>query len=300
MATVSVIIPCYKNANTLALALDSVYAQTQPVHEVLVINDCSPETAEIETILINYTQVRYIRNEENLGPSGCKNIAALTATGDFLAFLDADDAWHPQKTEFQLPYCRQGYVVTCRTKLFDGDIDPIYLNPFLSNSPLRLVRGSRKILYRNTLTGAGMMISRELFQKMNGYDVNLRASEDYDFWLRLLDAGITVCDLKYPLYLYRYNPNGLSKNWVSITYWEQLTLKKYFTNHANSGQQHPQEGRIWTFWFLKRIRRYEKTSDSLLLSSIVENLNLLEPWPFFKRIIVFLLYSRVLRFVSKL
>ena len=91
---VSVIIPAYRASGDIAVALDSVFAQTFPHFEVIVINDGSPDTAELEAALEPYrSRLRYIV-QPNRGAGAARNTGIRAARGRYLAFLDADDRWH--------------------------------------------------------------------------------------------------------------------------------------------------------------------------------------------------------------
>ena len=99
---VSVIIPCYNDALTLARAIDSVINQTYSNIEMVVVNDCSPQTALIEKCLSEYPQVRYLRNSENVGLAATRNNGLAIAKGELVAFLDADDEYLPDKIKLQV------------------------------------------------------------------------------------------------------------------------------------------------------------------------------------------------------
>ena len=91
---VSVIIPAYRAARYIAQALDSVVAQTYGPVEIIVINDASPDSEELEHVLSRFGErVRYLRREANGGPGVARNTGIMAAGGEYLAFLDADDYW---------------------------------------------------------------------------------------------------------------------------------------------------------------------------------------------------------------
>ena len=97
---VSCIVPVYNGERFLPEALESILRQTRPPDEIIVVDDGSTDgTARIATAL--GAPVRWVR-QENAGPAAARNLAIRLATGDFLAFLDADDLWLPRKLELQL------------------------------------------------------------------------------------------------------------------------------------------------------------------------------------------------------
>src|ERR1022692_1013467 len=99
---VSVIIPAYRAAETIADTLDSVLAQTFKDYEIIVVNDGSPDSEDLEKALEPYRErIIYLR-QENQGPGGARNTGIRTARGQYIAPLDADDIWAPEHLAAQL------------------------------------------------------------------------------------------------------------------------------------------------------------------------------------------------------
>ncbi|MEZ2440090.1 teichuronic acid biosynthesis glycosyltransferase TuaG [Chitinophaga sp. W3I9] len=120
-AKISVIIPFYTNVDWLAQAIDSVLAQTYPHYEILVINDGSPE--DDTYFLMQYeTKIKYIKTK-NAGPASARNLGIEMAEGEYIAFLDSDDLWMPEKLEVQLNAMIAENAVwshTSYTSFYDG------------------------------------------------------------------------------------------------------------------------------------------------------------------------------------
>ncbi len=294
---VSVVIPCYRDAATLARALASVCAQTRPVDEIIVVNDCSPETSAIEEIVARFPDVRYVKNLQNVGLAATRNVGVDASSAEIVTFLDADDELHPQKIEYQLSLYSPDIAVTCRVKLICNEIGITNIEQFSGACPYSTVTDSRSIIRRNRLTGASILISRVLLLKVGGYDDSLRSCEDFDLWLRLLDAGVQVYDIQLPLYLYRMNEVGLSRNYRNISRWELEVAKKYFERHRQVGTHMPGEGTTLAFWLIKHLLRYEICLDRDLLEATARNIELLTPWPLVKAAVSLIRYLRVLRIV---
>ena len=278
-------------------ALDSVYAQTRAVDQVVVVNDCSPETEAVEAVLREYPRVTYVRNCTNVGLAATRNVGVHAATGGIISFLDADDELHPQKFEYQLSLYRPDAAVTCRVKRIGNDVGIAGVERYSGQCPFSTVTASRSIIRRNRLTGASILISRDLFLKAGGYDEGLRSCEDFDLWLRLLDAGVPVYDIHLPLYLYRVNEAGLSRNYLNISQWELKTVQKYFQRHRLADGPVPGEGVTLAFWLLKHLLRYETCLDRRLVDVTVRNVALLTPWPLLKAAVSLIQRLRVLRIV---
>src|SRR5579864_7085464 len=92
---VSVVIPAYNSSRYISGTLDSVLSQTLSNREIILVNDGSPDTRELEATLQPYVQgLRYF-NQENRGPSAARNVGIRAARGRYVAFLDSDDVWLP-------------------------------------------------------------------------------------------------------------------------------------------------------------------------------------------------------------
>jgi glycosyltransferase involved in cell wall biosynthesis len=293
---VSVVIPCFRNAATIRRALESVGTQTRAVNEIIVVNDASPESLEIERVLTGYPDVVYVRNPVNVGPSASRNVGLSKATGDVIAFLDADDEYHPQKIAIQLMMLTPESVVTCRTQRYAVPVPRASLVVYDTPVPSRAVNKIGTRIIRNTLPGAALMAYRELLLRFGGYDETLRGGEDFDLWLRFLHAGIVVTVVELPLYLYYVNDDGLSRNWLSISAWELEVLKRHALRTRHKGvADNWYWATIWTWWLLKHLLRAETVASRELVGQVFENARLLESWPLHRALISFVGKTRLFR-----
>jgi glycosyltransferase involved in cell wall biosynthesis len=272
---ISVIIPCYKDSLTLARAIDSVLSQTLRINEIIVVNDASPETSAIEAVLSNYPNVVYIKNVHNKGLAASRNIGVNAATGEIISFIDADDELHPQKIEAQMALFQKRTAFSCRVTRISSEIDRAVLKKYTGHWRHSIYSRSSSIIKSNKLTGASLLIEKDLFLSVGGYDESLRSCEDFDLWLRLLDSGIKAVNIELPLYLYRLNNNGLSRNYLEISKWEMAVLKKYFLSKSYSKLYSQYISFIYTFWILKHLVRFEECRDPVLLQNINKNLILI-------------------------
>lgn len=275
--SVSVVIPCYNDATTLARAIDSVINQTYSNIEIIIVNDCSPQTDLIEKCLIQYPQVRYLRNAENVGLAVTRNNGLAIANGEIVAFLDADDEYLPDKIKLQVEALDENMVVTC------GLIN-VYTNGRRVSklSALRIFNGPNLLIYRNTLNGAGLLGSKQLLLKHGGYDTTLRSCEDYDLWLRLLSAGVTVKDIGQPLYLYYFNPLGLSKNINEISKWELEAIKRHAIRMGSKWQGTYHYASAVLFRLCIHLFRCELAKNETLRLQTIANMVLLDRFPVVK------------------
>jgi glycosyltransferase involved in cell wall biosynthesis len=288
-----VIIPCYKDSTTLGRALDSVYAQTYRVDEIIVVNDASPETDAIKLVLKNYPNVFYLENSVNIGLAATRNVGVKNASSDIITFLDADDALHPQKIEWQRKFYKEGRVIACATERVSGDLQSFEGVPYSNRVPYREMKMSIVSLLKNNITGASMMISRELFNSMGGYDEALLSCEDFDFWLRLLNHGLEIYDVKLPLYIYVINPSGLSSNLKKISYWELKVIEKFFSDNINSGKYKYFESIVLLVWLARHRVRYRLCGDTTYKETIDQNVNLIANRPIARLVFFLFIWMRI-------
>jgi glycosyltransferase involved in cell wall biosynthesis len=222
---VSVVIATYNMAGFLPLALRSALAQTYPNIEVLIIDDGSTDgTAEVVAPFLADARVRY-RTQANAGQAVAKNRGIRESTGDYVAFLDADDVWAPDKLEAQMPLFAASRAVGVVYSAF------VYIdekgNP-LPHVPHNLRRGrvSGPLLISNFVGFGTSVVKRECFERLGSFKESLGMGIDYDLWLRFS----TQYEFDYvdrPLLYYREWPGQMSRNW-NTRYLNGIEIMKDF------------------------------------------------------------------------
>lgn len=202
---VSVIMPAYKCASTIRAAIDSVLIQNVPL-ELLVIDDCSPEPLdEALDLYRDEERVRICRNEQNLGAAASRNRGVALARAPYIAFLDADDIWEPEKLEKQISLLEETGLVLCATgrELMDPNGD---LTGRVIPVPERITY--RELLKHNCINCSSVVIRTEAAREfpMEHED----AHEDYIMWLRVLQKYQFACGINEPLLKYRLTNTGKS------------------------------------------------------------------------------------------
>lgn len=197
--TVSVIIPAYNAAMHVTRAIESALAQTHPAIEILVVDDGSNDrTAAVVAAMP--PPVRLIR-KENGGPASARNLGAAQAQGDWLALLDADDWWFPDKLRAQLAMARP------------PEIGLIHCLPDHRNDSVPLRLGFDDLWARNWIINSSVLIRRSAFEALGGFNEarELISVEDYNLWVRMVasDWRIVTC----PQVLVHYTRGiGISSN----------------------------------------------------------------------------------------
>jgi glycosyltransferase involved in cell wall biosynthesis len=203
---VSVIVPVYNGECFLAEALDSIFAQDYRPVEVIVVDDGSVDgTANIAK---SFKEVRYIY-QMNQGHGAAKNAGIAAASGEFIAFLDADDLWAPHKLSVQmehlLKHANVGYTIArMRTFLGPGVEWPSWLNEeHHSRGPIGYVLGT-------------MVARRTVFEQIGTFDTSYRHSNDSDWFFRARDAGIPMAILPDVLLYRRIHSSNMSQETQAI------------------------------------------------------------------------------------
>ncbi len=223
---VSVIIPAYNAAAYIKETLDSVFAQTYTNYEVIVVNDGSPDTRELESVLLPYrSRVTYI-TQENGGLSAARNTGLRAANGTYVSILDADDLWLPDYLEVQLSYLRdhpQCELVYCNA-LFFGDSSysgKKYMDEFPSvGEPT-----AAAIISRHCHVFVSVLARRNPLLAVS-FDEQLRSCEDFDCWIRFTANGYKIGYHRNVLVLYRKHRASLSANSQAMAKYNIQVLTK--------------------------------------------------------------------------
>lgn len=204
---VSVVIPTFNSAETIARALSSVLAQTRPPEEVIVVDDGSSDATLEEVADFPFVQVIL---QENAGPARARNRGLLAAHESYVAFLDADDYWHPNKLALQLEVAR----LEPRAVLIAADWEPEHsrTQPWWSgHRPSTTVLTQRDILILNRFQTSTVLLARDVAGHLGGFDNRVAGVEDWDLWLRAAECGL-VLKIDAPLVRYTDTPGSYSKD----------------------------------------------------------------------------------------
>ena len=182
MESVSVIIPTYNRELTLSRALDSVFSQSYPITEVIVIDDGSTDSTE-SLVKNSYPQVNFLQ-QSNRGVSAARNLGIKQAVGSWLAFLDSDDEWLPHKLDKQFAALAE----RPESRLIHSD--EIWIRNGIRVNPMdkhHKFGGDifEKCLPLCAISPSAAVVHQALFKAVGLFDESLPACEDYDLWLRI-------------------------------------------------------------------------------------------------------------------
>ncbi|HEY0431138.1 MAG TPA: glycosyltransferase [Pyrinomonadaceae bacterium] len=234
---VSIIIPAYNVAAYIGETLDSVFAQTFTDYEVILINDGSLDTQELELRLKPYAgRLRYLW-QKNAGASVARNQGLRMANGELMAFLDADDLWLPNYLEEQLSFIREhNYDLVCADASLLGDSSragKTYMEWLMEEAPpagevtfLDLINGARSLIT------SGIVTRRDLVFEIGLFDETLRNAQDFDLWLRMARHGARLAYHRTVLLQYRLRPGSLTGSAANSVTRELEVLNKIENSYS--------------------------------------------------------------------
>jgi glycosyltransferase involved in cell wall biosynthesis len=229
-ATVSVVIPVYNNEPYIAAAVKSVLSQTLAPMEVIVVDDGSTD-GTAGALKAFGSGIRYVY-QPNRGEPSARNRGMRESTGEFIAFLDGDDLWHPSKLDLQMAYLHRHpdcALVYSDMSTFDenGVVDASVKDRF------RMILPSGRIfpaLFMRSLFGSGSVIFRRAcVRKVGEFDEDLLVGCDYEMWLRI-SRHFELGAIDQPLLKYRHHASmstrGIGVKMFQGVPWEVAVLNK--------------------------------------------------------------------------
>lgn len=202
LVPVSVVIPCYRCAQTLERAVASVVSQTvRPLALILVDDGSGDETREVmNTLQSRYSSawVRLVLLDQNVGAASARNAGWDQAQGDYVSFLDADDAWHPRKLELQYEFMKTRPEVTvCGHGHIQSNSAQVLVDVILGELSFRKL-SLRSILLKNPFVTPSFMVRRNLvYRFLSGQ----RHMEDHYFLMQVAAAHLIIMKIELPLSL---------------------------------------------------------------------------------------------------
>ena len=187
---ISVIIPVYNAEKSIEKSLISIKNQTwEGVFEIILVNDGSSDRSK--TIIENYQQNHQdqniiLINQENRGVSKARNAAMKIAQGDYIALLDSDDEWLPEKTEKQMKFL-ENQNIDFITSLWNNENITF---PYKLHPPNKLVKITlKKLLFKITGQTSTAIFKRKIFENTGFFDENQNYSEDANYWMRISEKN---------------------------------------------------------------------------------------------------------------
>lgn len=233
MPRVSVVIPAYNSAQTIAQTVASVQAQAFGDWEIVLCDDASTDRTVEVVGGLDEPRLRIVTSPANAGPAAARNRALAQACGELIGFLDADDLWDEDylgrqvsryDAERQRPERLVG-IVACNARLADqdGSIERHSYLDLFGRRRLEPITVER-LLRRNTIY-ISALVPRAIGEQVGWFDTSLFGTEDHDLWIKIVERGHRVVLERTPLATYRRTATSISRNTARQALNNQRTLR---------------------------------------------------------------------------
>lgn len=219
---VSIITPSYNSARFITETINSVLAQTYPHWEMIIVDDVSPDNANeiIECYARQDDRIKLIKLEKNSGPACARNRAIEEAEGRYIAFLDSDDVWLPQKLEKQINFMHEYNVELCYSSYLTMNEDSRIIGEFKVSK----LTVSYKELLKSCIIG-NLTAIYDVEKIGKNYMENV-GHEDYTLWLKILKKISFAYGIDEPLAQYRISSKSISGNKFKSALWQWNIYRK--------------------------------------------------------------------------
>ena len=211
MPSVSVIIPTYQRPHLVSQTIESVLAQTYTDYEIIVVNDGS--TDNTKEVLASFGDKITVINQENQGVAAARNTGIMAARGRYIAFLDHDDLWQPNKLKKQIACLEShpNFGLVYSDMFYFNDVG-LFPDTYAKLYPVPPVQHCWTLFVRNTIpTCSVVVVRRECLDDVGLFDETMPPCDDYDLWLRLIEKW-PICFINEPLVYYRRSADQQSQN----------------------------------------------------------------------------------------
>jgi glycosyltransferase involved in cell wall biosynthesis len=282
---VSVIIITYNRAQLLKTAMQTVLAQTFEDFELLIIDDGSPDDTENTVKSFHDPRVRYVKHAQNQGEGGARNTGIQHAEGEYIAFLDDDDEWLPNKLQLQVRLLdaqpkQVGFVHSALINFYADTGEEVE-----KKRSVEAVSGQvfDRLLQENFVILSTVMARKACFDAVGPFDLSIPAGLDYDMWVRL-SQRYAFAYIDVPLIKYRIHRHNLGSNFSLQIRGQEAFFNKYAAYTKAPGK--PNSMRYFKLGLLYGFTQDLKSARRIYLKSI--RLCPLNPKPYVAFLLTFL------------
>lgn len=211
--TISIIMPTFNSGDTLVQSIESILSQSYPDWELLITDDCSTDNTFdiIESYQEKDSRIKGFKNNFNSGAAVTRNNSIGKASGEFIAFLDSDDLWLPDKLEKQIAFMKNNKISFSFTAFSTIDSSGHSLGKTVDLQGENISFSYQDMLKKKATLGCStVMFKKESFDDF--FMPLIRTGQDYALWLKLLKGGSRAYLINEVLTFYRILPNSISRN----------------------------------------------------------------------------------------
>jgi teichuronic acid biosynthesis glycosyltransferase TuaG len=222
---VSVITPLYNASSFISETISSLQKQSHTRWEHLIVDDCSSDNSVkiVEELALDDSRIELFKTSENKGAASCRNYAINQANGEFIAFLDSDDLWHPEKLEKQISFMRRHSCHVSYTSYLHINEMGKPIGKRIVALPSLSYKKEKKNNYIGNLTG---VYNAAVLGKILA--PNLRKRQDWALWLEAIKrSGKPAKGLQEDLAYYRIREGSISSNKFNLIQYNFAFYRKY-------------------------------------------------------------------------
>lgn len=251
--SVSVVIPTYNCVSLLPLAVQSAFDQTRPPDEVVIVDDGSTDATPdlLRELSARYGGRLTCVGKANGGEGSARNAGVAAAKHEFIAFLDQDDRWAPEKLERQMAAFAAdpalALVFTAYWRVTPQGARSLVCLPDWNPDPLAVWRA---LIAGSSMTPSTVVVRKAALQAVGPFDEVLRVGCDWDMWLRLAVSGIRTTYLRTPLMDYLWHDGNLSRDRRHISQAAQVIFPRLFRSAHLPVRFQGEERRCRSRWHL--------------------------------------------------
>ena len=220
--TISIIIPTFNRADCIGAAISSVLNQTFQDFEIFVVDDGSNDNTQEVVCGFNDSRIKYQRQKKNTGCAGSRNIAVRNSSAKYIAFLDDDDEWLPEKLQRQASFLETS----------SPEVGGVHTGCFLVEKDSGRMKATSDggngdaQMWRNNIATSSLLVRRECFSRVGFFDETMLCASDYDMWIRISKV-FRFGYIDTPLVKYYIHQNKLSKNYGKLIGGREILLNKH-------------------------------------------------------------------------
>jgi len=245
---VSIITPLYNAEKFIAETISSIQNQTYSNWELIIIDDASTDSSReiTEEFAIKDKRIILIKSKKNIGVALSRNLATDRANGHFIAFLDSDDIWHPEKLDIQVRFMieRNGSVSFTSYQQIDVDSKP--LNRRIKAMETLSYKKQHRNNYIGNLTG---MYNAEVLGKIKA--PNIRKRQDWALWIEAIKrSGKPALGIQMDLAFYRVHKGSMSGDKINLIIYN-FQFYKYYLGHSWMASSYYLLRFFWEYFFIR-------------------------------------------------
>lgn len=274
MAKISTIIPAYNCADHIRETIESVFSQTVKDMELIVVDDGSAD--KTGDVLQSFgSKLRHIRHKENRGPSAARNSGVKESKGEYIAFLDHDDVWLPDKIEEQLKLFEKNKDLgLVYSNFYYVDMAGAQMGELFDNIKPHRGLVFEKLIMSNFIPTSSVMVRKKVLDEVGLFDENFLISQDYDLYIRIAER-CRIDFVERPLLKYRVHPASFSTRRRKLALDETICITKFYRDKVrrNNGQLARRlDNAIAKYMFYKAVWSLENDTRLTAIKEYLESL----------------------------